>query len=129
MDTVKSEAELRRGIVKAFRRLKILIHADLSGDLLRGGNTKNRAMVLSRAQLDGMCKGWPDLCIIYKRVYFFELKTGDNKVMNEQKLIHGVMDDNGVSVYVIRHNSVKEAIDDMLGLICYDGAVDWGVLL
>ena len=85
--------------------VEYLTHALPTGALLHHSPNEGRHHVAHRVRLKkmGMCRGWPDLEIIYQHsLYFLEIKTPQGRLSPAQKSLHTQLRDQGCQVEVIR---------------------------
>jgi len=114
----QSESEIQIQIVE-------LLKTVLKGDVLwtffpageagggRGGRVRG-----ARLKRMGLQPGWPDLQFLYKgRYYGMEVKTKTGRLSQSQRRMHSLMEDQGISVAVVR------SINDVL-----ERANEWKIL-
>ena len=101
--THDTEFIIQSYISTQLKRRDIFHHGDQNA-----GKRGPRAQTQMKAS--GACKGWPDMCIIYKGgVYWIELKTIKGSVSKEQKEVHERLAENGQSVYIVKEARKEDA--------------------
>ena len=110
----QSESEIQIQIVELLKRV-------LKGDVLwtffpageagggRGGKVRG-----ARLKRMGLQPGWPDLQFLHKGRYFgMEVKTKTGRLSTAQRRMHSLMEDQGISVAVVRSiNDVLERCNE-----------------
>ena len=110
----QSESEIQIQIVELLKRV-------LKGDVLwtffpageagggRGGNVRG-----ARLKRMGLQPGWPDLQFLHKGRYFgMEVKTKTGRLSQSQRRMHSLLEEQGVSVAVVRSiNDVLERCNE-----------------
>lgn len=105
------EWKLQAYISTELKRREILHHGDQNA-----GKRGPQARAIAKAT--GICKGWPDLCVIHEnKIHWFELKTAKGRLSPEQKAVHKIMDDNGIMVHIVKTDSPQEAWKAVKGVI------------
>lgn len=98
-----TEFVLQSYVSTQLKRLGILHHGDQN-------SAKRSLGAGARAKASGMCKGWPDMCIVCNGVlYWIEYKTATGKLSNEQIEVGIELRRNGQRYEVVAVETKEEA--------------------
>jgi hypothetical protein len=111
---MNNEFEIQSYVSTQLKRLDILHHGDQNAG-------KRGPQAGAKAKASGLCKGWPDMCILYRHsAYWVEFKASNGKLSKDQERVHLLMRECGQRVFVVQEKTKEEAwekIKAMLGLV------------